>query len=538
MISIPLLKQSCKANAVVWSLITFVTCTILAVVILVLGNLSINTMRDTMSNMLLASKIDGEIGVNSIDIYDEMEVALTTYDTSKETLTTVIKALPEAEKIILQTEYNAAKLTGLNHKQAVELVQAVHPTDDLKLLVGTYLDFYYLEEGNETDEAIEDYILIKVKETVYATVLATEGKDAAVLATNIVAEAIIEYEAQNKTTKTSPRDFAINYVPNMIADQLYNSELEYDGVMYKVSEHTDRETIYMSSKTAIVGYVSAMDNQKIEVTKAVDYEMPISTPEEKNVEIANRLATYREEYKASIKDGIISKLPGDVVGALQQLAKLDVYALVVGEIFYRIAGILLPVIYTILCSSNLVAAQIDTGSMAYVLSTPTKRKTVTITQMLFLVGSIFLMCVATTVVSMISLTIMKSNATGITMNLGHLLKFNIGLFVTLFAISGICYLSSCWFNRSTQAMAIGGGIAIFSIVCTILGLFGSDVMPALLKIDVMNFFNFISVITLFDTVSIMNGTSVWLWKLLILIGIGVGSYIVGIYKFNKKDLPL
>ena len=87
-------------------------------------------------------------------------------------------------------------------------------------------------------------------------------------------------------------------------------------------------------------------------------------------------------------------------------------------------------------------------------------------------------------------------------------------------------------------MAIGGGIAIFSIVCTILGLFGSDVMPALLKIDVMNFFNFISVITLFDTVSIMNGTSVWLWKLLILIGIGVGSYIVGIYKFNKKDLPL
>ena len=53
MISIPLLKQSCKANAVIWSLITFVTCCILAVVILVLGNLSINNMRDTMSNMLL-----------------------------------------------------------------------------------------------------------------------------------------------------------------------------------------------------------------------------------------------------------------------------------------------------------------------------------------------------------------------------------------------------------------------------------------------------------------------------------------------------
>ena len=185
-------------------------------------------MRDTMSNMLLASKIDGEIGVNSIDIYDEMEVALTTYDTSKETLTAVIKALPDAEKLVLQAEYNAARLTGLSHQQAVEFVQALHPTDDLKLLVGTYLDFYYIEEGNEAETNIEHYILTKVKETVYATVLATEGKDAAILATNVVSQAIIEYEAQNETTKTSPRDFAINYVPNMIADQLYNSELEYD----------------------------------------------------------------------------------------------------------------------------------------------------------------------------------------------------------------------------------------------------------------------------------------------------------------------
>ena len=148
------------------------------------------------------------------------------------------------------------------------------------------------------------------------------------------------------------------------------------------------------------------------------------------------------------------------------------------------------------------------------------------------------MCVATTVVSIISLAIMKSTATTITMTTAHLLKFNLALFITLFAISGICYLSSCWFNRSTQAMAIGGGIAIFSIVCTILGLFGSDVMPSLLKIDVMNFFNYISVITLFDTVSIMNGTMAWFWKLGILLAIGIVAYAIGIYKFNKKDLPL
>lgn len=538
MISIPLLKQSCKANAVIWSLITFVTCCILAVVILVLGNLSINNMRDTMSNMLLASKIDGEIGVNSIDVYDQTEYAITSYDTAKDALTELLETLPEAEKLALQASYNTLRLAGSTHEQAVLLVEAAHPTDTLKLAVATYLDFYYVEEGNESEANIQHYVLTKVKETVYTAAIATSDKETALMATKFVSDAILEYEEQNKLTPTTPKEFAMNFVPNYIADMLISSEVEFEGVVYKVSEHTDRATIFTSSKTAIVGYVSAYDQAKLDVIKAVEYEMPIASTEEKNAEIANRLATFKEDHKESIKGGIVAKLPADVTGALDQLAKLDVYALVVGEIFYRIAGILLPVIYAILCSSNLVAAQIDTGSMAYVLSTPTKRRTVTITQMLFLVGSLFLMCVATTIVSIISLTIMKSSADGITMTIGHLLKFNLALFVTLFAISGICYLSSCWFNRSTQAMAIGGGIAIFSIVCTILGLFGSDVMPALLKIDVMNFFNFISVITLFDTVSIMNGTMTWLWKLGILIGIGVATYAIGIYKFNKKDLPL
>ena len=537
MISLPLLKQSCKANAIVWSIITFLTSCILAVVILVLGNLSINNMRDTMSDMLVASEIDGEIGINSIDTYESIEYAITSYVDAKETFQDALDLLPETMKIALITEYTAFKL-NYSHEEAVKMVEALHPTDDLKLLVGTYLDFYYLEGGEETEAKINHYILTKVKEVVYNSTLSAEGKEEAILATNTVADAITEYEKQNAITPTTPRDFTINYVPNLIADTLYASEVEFNGELIKVSEKVEREAIFSSSKKAIVGYVSAYDSKVVEVTKDVDYNMPIASPDEKNMEIQNRLATFKDEYKESLKGGIVAQLPGDVVGALTQLSDLDVYGLVVGEIFFRIAGILLPVIYVILCSSNLVASQIDTGSMAYVLSTPTKRKTVTLTQMVFLVGSLLLMCIATTIVSAISLTIMKSSASGITMTVGHLVKFNIGLFITLFAVSGICYLSSCWFNRSTQAMAIGGGVAIFSIVCTILGLFGSEVMPELLKIDVMNFFNFISLITLFDTASIMAGTNVWLWKLLVLITIGIVTYIIAIYKFDKKDLPL
>ena len=87
-------------------------------------------------------------------------------------------------------------------------------------------------------------------------------------------------------------------------------------------------------------------------------------------------------------------------------------------------------------------------------------------------------------------------------------------------------------------MSIGGGISLFFLVATILGLFGSKVIPSAMRIDAMNCFNYISLITLFDTNSIIAGTTTFIWKWAILLAVGVVAYIIGIKKFNKKDLPL
>lgn len=38
--------------------------------------------------------------------------------------------------------------------------------------------------------------------------------------------------------------------------------------------------------------------------------------------------------------------------------------------------------------------------------------------------------------------------------------------------------------------------------------------------------------------SILSGTLTYLWKFAILIAVGVTTYIIGIAKFDKKDLPL
>ena len=152
-----------------------------------------------------------------------------------------------------------------------------------------------------------------------------------------------------------------------------------------------------------------------------------------------------------------------------------------------------------------------------------------------MIGSLLLMFVFTTITSIVcfGLTDVQTNLTD-----EKLLLINLGAFVVLFAMSGINFLASCWFDRSKKAMALGGGISMFFLVATMLGLFGSPVIPSVVRIGALNNFNYVSIISLFDVVSILDGTSTWIWKLGILIIIGVVGYILGDIKFLKKDLPL
>ena len=87
-------------------------------------------------------------------------------------------------------------------------------------------------------------------------------------------------------------------------------------------------------------------------------------------------------------------------------------------------------------------------------------------------------------------------------------------------------------------MAIGGGLSIFSLVAAMLGLFGSKVIPTIVRLKALNFFNYATVITLFDAISIIDGTLTYLWKFAILLVLGIIGYVAGSMRFVKKDLPL
>ena len=250
---------------------------------------------------------------------------------------------------------------------------------------------------------------------------------------------------------------------------------------------------------------------------------------------ATALADKNKEITGDLTNSLLASLPASVSEALEEIGKADLYTLIVGSIFYKLAGLLLPIIFMIMASNNLIAGQVDSGSMAYVLSTSTKRKTVVFTQAMYLIGSLLSMFALTTITGFVCLAFVKSD---VALTCGKLALLNVGAFLVLFALSGLCFFTSCWFDRSKRSMAIGGGLSIFALVAAMLGLFGSPVIPSVVRMDSLNYFNKVTIISFFDVISIMDGTNVFLWKFAVLAVLGVLGYIAGSVRFTKKDLPL
>ena len=199
-------------------------------------------------------------------------------------------------------------------------------------------------------------------------------------------------------------------------------------------------------------------------------------------------------------------------------------------IFYGMMSIIIPTIYVVVTANNLLARQVDDGSMAYVLSSPIKRKNVALVQMGFLVGSLFVTFLSTTLIHLII-----ANLTGTdSLNNGEIILLNLMSYVTVLAISGICFMFSGIFNRSKYSIGCGGMISVFFILMSMMAMFGglSSSMSALGN------FKYLTIITLCNNDSILSGTKTWIIDGAFLIGISTITYLIGTSWFKKKDLPL
>ncbi len=546
MFSKALFKQSCKANGVMWSIITFAVCFMLACVMLISGNGNIGETKNAIEDTIIQKEIDAAIEERAINYYSLSDSALTTFDKEyiaafdkAEYLRTVAalmaggKSESEAKTAAASKYYGVAALK-VNFAAEQKAVDLGYGDDKEKTqeIVGVSmfaLNPELIEEGSKelynsylekTDDILEAYDVTSL--VVYA--MQDKGE-----------EYITSIERRDYVSTRAEKAGANFLALNIVSDEAVNEMIK------TLSSYGVDRAKYDSFGYNYDNVKTLARNTVITYSNRLEYELS-----ELHKKYAAGGFDSEEEYKTAVKKAnadlvkdiscsLLDSLPEEVSDAIEDIGQADLYTLIVGSIFYKLAGLLLPIIYMIMASNNLISGQVDSGSMAYVLSTSIKRKTVAFTQAVYLVGSLLAMFLLTTATGCVCLAIV---GTDIGLTYGKLLLLNLGAFLVLFALSGLNFFTSCYFDRSKRSMAIGGGLSIFALVAAMLGLFGSPVIPKVVRLDSLNYFNYTTIITMFDVVSIMDGTTTFIWKFAILAVLGLVGLIAGSLKFTKKDLPL
>ncbi len=129
-----------------------------------------------------------------------------------------------------------------------------------------------------------------------------------------------------------------------------------------------------------------------------------------------------------------------------QFAALEMTQSLLFVIFYGMMTTILPGIYVLVVSNKLIANQVDRGSMAYVLSTPTKRSTVVFTQAVFMVLSLVLMFAIQTTAHIIvntanplSLSVLQYTQLSGDLTNEMILQVNTSALMVCLALAGVCF---------------------------------------------------------------------------------------------------
>ncbi len=546
MFSKALFKQSCKANGVMWSIISFAVCFMLACVMLISGSGNIGKTKNAIEDTIIRKEIDSAIEERSINYYSIADESLKIFDKEfvkafdgVEYMQTVANLIaggmsaPDAQTAAAVKYYTIAATAVKTHaeQKAISLGYKADG-DEAKEILGVSIFALNPELIKDDSKELYDLYISKTDDilstydatSLVSNALQNKGEDYVVSAerTGYVSD---------RAEKSSAIFLSLNITSQKAVDEMLENlssygvtKEKYDGFGYNY------ENVKKLSRNTVITYANRLEYELAEVKK--DYESGVYSSE---AEYNAAVEKVKTDLTKDIAGSLLDSLPKEVSDALEEIGQADLYTLIVGSIFYKLAGLLLPIIYMIMASNNLISGQVDSGSMAYVLSTSTKRKTVVFTQAVYLVGSLFAMFALTTATGCVCLAIV---GTDLGLTYGNLLLLNLGAFLVLFALSGLNFFTSCYFDRSKRSMAIGGGLSIFALVAAMLGLFGSPVIPTVVRLDSLNYFNYTTIITMFDVVSIMDGTTAFIWKFAILAVLGIIGIIAGSVKFVKKDLPL
>src|SRR5690554_1766483 len=161
---------------------------------------------------------------------------------------------------------------------------------------------------------------------------------------------------------------------------------------------------------------------------------------------------------------MMEMFPKEMINALGfNIVGNDLTGFLAGYI-YGMLIFLFPMIFVFTINNRLIVKHVDTGSMAYLLSTPNSRQKIAVTQGLFSVISITILIIFVMVLSIVFASIINPGE----MNIGQFIILNLYTIAFYVVISGISFIASCLFNDTSNSLALGSGVPVAFFVLQML----------------------------------------------------------------------
>ncbi len=347
-------------------------------------------------------------------------------------------------------------------------------------------------------------------------------------------------------TDTEAQEKFFSYLSVLsVSNKMSGSELSYSDFINS-EDKTIYETVLSSAKQNPM-----LSDAEIDFTTE-EFQAVIDTLSDGDISLETYVEQFEYAYALGNSSGVFSgddldmermvtvtlETMGVDSETVEKMGEMDMTTML-NQMYFTVIGLLPILIYVVIVANGLIASQVDSGSLAYVLSTPIKRKAVTITQTVFMVIVPLVMLTLVCISRIVTTKIFYDEV-----NVPKIVMLYFGMYLLIQAIGSICFLGSCIFDLSRKSTAFGGGFTVWFFLASLLGMFGMDNMVDVgMGVESLGIFNKLTLIGLYDiqsisTVGTDNVDTAFVPKLCILAAAAVCCYTVGSVRFCKKDLPL
>jgi len=231
------------------------------------------------------------------------------------------------------------------------------------------------------------------------------------------------------------------------------------------------------------------------------------------------------EDNAPAIDELVRSMP-EGVGRAFGLNGFDTAEAFISGEYYGLILVLLLSIVCVQLSTRLMARLVDQGAMAYLLSAPTTRAKVAVTQAAVLASGLALIVVATTLAGFAGHAWILGG--GYPFDAGKFLLMNASAFLLFFAVGGVSFLVSALCNDEKTASGISGAIAFGFFSLDLIGKFSESV----------EWLRYFTLFTLYRPGEIINGEGNVAVAFPVLFAVAILSFGLAVILFRRRDLPL